>query len=265
MVTRILFDPRRDLPDGSNLASTSVTVQATPTGVREDGSVFIVPSTLSFTVNTAADIVELPAPTASYAWRLTVIDPTSGAILQQRTVTFADVASIPWADLTDVDPSSLGDTVGHARQWDATFANIITILGQITTAGDAVEEWQPNTAYLQSTLVLNPAGQIVQANTSFTSGSTYSASNWTILSLTLATVQSLIASQATSDAGTFVTLQTPPSTYTWNPDGTIATETVAGVTTTYAWNSDGSLHTETRAGVTRTYAYNGDGTLASVA
>jgi YD repeat-containing protein len=58
---------------------------------------------------------------------------------------------------------------------------------------------------------------------------------------------------------------TPASSYTYNGDGTVATETVAGVVTTYTYNGDGTVATSTRAGVTRTYTYNADGTIASVA
>lgn len=65
--------------------------------------------------------------------------------------------------------------------------------------------------------------------------------------------------------GAYAGLNPAVSSYTYNTDGTVATETVAGVTTTYTYNTDGTVATSARAGVTRTYAYNGDGTLASVA
>lgn len=54
------------------------------------------------------------------------------------------------------------------------------------------------------------------------------------------------------------------SSYTYNSDGSVATETVSGVATTFTYNSDGTVATSTRAGVTRTYTYNSDGTIASV-
>lgn len=53
------------------------------------------------------------------------------------------------------------------------------------------------------------------------------------------------------------------ATYTYNPDGTIATETVGGLTTTYAWNGDGTLASMTRGGVTRTFTYT-NGNLTAV-
>lgn len=55
------------------------------------------------------------------------------------------------------------------------------------------------------------------------------------------------------------------ASYTYNADGTIATETVGGATTTYAYNADGTLHTETRNGVTLTFTYDASGNLTTVA
>lgn len=129
MVTRILLDPRRDLPGGNGFTSDPIVLEATPTGIREDGSVFVLPTTLSFTVNTAADVVQLPPPAASWAWRL--VARQDGIPVQQRTVRFPDVPSIGYADLTDVNPTSLGETRGHARQWDATFFQLVTLIGTL--------------------------------------------------------------------------------------------------------------------------------------
>ena len=55
------------------------------------------------------------------------------------------------------------------------------------------------------------------------------------------------------------------ATYTYNTDGTVATETVGGFTTTYAYNSDGTVHTATRNGVTLTYTYDASGNVTAVA
>jgi hypothetical protein len=57
----------------------------------------------------------------------------------------------------------------------------------------------------------------------------------------------------------------PPASYTYNPDGTVATATENSVTTAYTYNADGTVHTATRSGVTRTYSYNADGTVSGVA
>lgn len=49
--------------------------------------------------------------------------------------------------------------------------------------------------------------------------------------------------------------------YTYNPDGTIASDPDGN---TYTWNADGTPATQTKGGVTRTFNWNADGTLASV-
>lgn len=56
-----------------------------------------------------------------------------------------------------------------------------------------------------------------------------------------------------------------PSSYTYNPDGTVATETAGGLTTSYTYNPDGSIDTITRDGTTLTVSYNVDGTVSGVA
>ncbi|MDX5962953.1 hypothetical protein SIM91_06455 [Rhodococcus opacus] len=38
-----------------------------------------------------------------------------------------------------------------------------------------------------------------------------------------------------------------------------------GITTTYTYNADGTVHTDTRDGVTRTYTYDGSGNLTGIA
>ena len=55
------------------------------------------------------------------------------------------------------------------------------------------------------------------------------------------------------------------ATYTYNADGTVATETVGGFTTTYTYNADGTVHTVARDGVTMTYTYNASGNVTAVA
>lgn len=218
MVTRILFDPRRDLPDGTDLTDQPVIVEATPTGIREDGSVVVLPSTLTFTINTAADLLQLPPTTASWKWRLSIrqlvfppvnpfiqpaITPVAGPgpVLQERTVLVPDQASILYQDLPDVDPASLGNTASSARNWDATFGQILTLIDGLTfRVLDAVESWAPDTVYAVGAVVLNPSEQFVQTSTAHTSTSSYDATKWTVLTLNLAGVQALIAQQAATDA-----------------------------------------------------------------
>jgi hypothetical protein len=157
MVTRILFDPRRDLADGTT-GSTAVILEATATRVREDGAVVTVPSTLRFTVNTGADIVQLAPPAASWAWRIVIRNQADNVVRQQRTVRFPDVPSIAYAALTDVDPASLTPTRGAARQWDATFFQLQTQLAALgprtvlltQTQYDALPTKDPATLYLIS-------------------------------------------------------------------------------------------------------------------
>lgn len=48
--------------------------------------------------------------------------------------------------------------------------------------GAYLPKWKPMTAYTSLDIVLNPSGQIVRANSPFTSGSSYNAANWTVLS-----------------------------------------------------------------------------------
>lgn len=127
MATRILFDPRVDLPDGTT-GSSPVIVEATPTGIRADGSVFVLPTTLSFTISTAADQILLAAPAASWGWNLAVRRAgamlygasQAGSVLARRTVTWTDAASVTWADLTDLDPATLEPTPAASASWTAT-------------------------------------------------------------------------------------------------------------------------------------------------
>lgn len=46
--------------------------------------------------------------------------------------------------------------------------------------GSGLQLWQPNTAYTAGQQVLSPAGQVVKANTGFTSGAAYDGTNWTV-------------------------------------------------------------------------------------
>lgn len=129
MVTRILFDPRVDLPDGTT-GPTPVIVEATPTGIRADGSVFVLPTTLTFTINTSADQLLLAAPAVSWGWSLAIRragamlygGSQAGSVLARRTVTWADAATIAWADLTDLDPATLEPTSDVSASWAATQA-----------------------------------------------------------------------------------------------------------------------------------------------
>jgi lysophospholipase L1-like esterase len=61
----------------------------------------------------------------------------------------------------------------------------------------ALPKWKPSTAYTAGDLILNPTGQIVSANATFTSGASYSAGNWTVV--TGGTGNALLAANNLSD------------------------------------------------------------------
>jgi hypothetical protein len=227
MPTRILFDPRVDLPDGST-GSNPVIVEATPTAIRANGAVVIFPTTLTFTVSTAADVVQLAAPGAGQAWRLVVrratptrtLVQTAGSTLIQRTVTWTDAPTVTWAALTDVDPATLEPTPDTVAAWSATQALAQAALDAVnalkagapgaldtflelatqlqadesgatalaTLVSKKVSTWQPSTAYVAGQVVIAPDGSIVQALATFTSGASFLAANWTVLAQSVTAV-----------------------------------------------------------------------------
>jgi chitodextrinase len=85
----------------------------------------------------------------------------------------------------------LGWTNGGGPALNATNLAKLLVVDDVgtpgTPTGDAlraayVPKWKPSTAYASGEFVLNPSGQIVSANATFTSGATYSAANWTVTS-----------------------------------------------------------------------------------
>lgn len=219
MVTRILLDPRRDLPDGTT-QSNPVVVTATPTGISEAGQVVVLPTSLSFTIATAADVFQLPASSASWKWRLVVRDAVSNTILQQRTVLVPDVASVAYAALPDVDPTSLGDTISHSRNWDATFAQLLDLIQQLTGA-DSFEPvgLSSDTRATLTAQITTAVGAIiggapdaldtlVELATAIGNDPNYAGDLATQLATkaTLAQVTAAIAAQAVTDVATYVKL-----------------------------------------------------------
>jgi hypothetical protein len=98
-----------------------------------------------------------------------------------------------YATLTDLSAglgakvNSSTYTAGLATKQDA--ATLATDMASHVSDGSAfavaqraafVPKWKPNTAYTAGDPVVNPSGQLVTANTSFTSGATYNAANWTV-------------------------------------------------------------------------------------
>lgn len=121
--------------------------------------------------------------------------------------------------------------------------NAANLNGLENDVAASVKPWAPNTYYAAAQPVVEPGGTLVICNTAHLSGATYNSASWN--SNTPGRVE--------------------PASYTYNADGTIATETVGGLTTTYTYNLDGTINTVTRNGVTLTYTYNPDGSIGSVA
>ena len=161
MPTRILFDPRVDLPDGSS-TSSPVVVEATQTGIRASGAVVTFPTTLSFSIASAADVIQLAAPPAGHAWKLTVrrqastryggfVTPTGGATLESRLVTWTDAPTVAWADLTDVDPATLAPAAAPAA-WDAQLAALQAQVAGIGVGNDPAFQYAQTVPSAQWTI-----------------------------------------------------------------------------------------------------------------
>jgi fibronectin type 3 domain-containing protein len=82
-------------------------------------------------------------------------------------------------------------TNGGSPAINAANLNKLAVVDDVATAGtptgDALRaaylpKWKANTAYASGEPVLNPSGQTVTANSAFTSGATYDASKWTVVS-----------------------------------------------------------------------------------
>lgn len=67
----------------------------------------------------------------------------------------------------------------------ATAGGASIIQGPAGPPGGGIE-WAPFTAYTAGQIVLNPSGQLVTANATFTSGDTYNSANWTLIKTTTA-------------------------------------------------------------------------------
>lgn len=133
--------------------------------------------------------------------------------------------------------------------------------GPTGATGPGSAAWAPTTAVGTGDIRQAPDGSYIRSNSSRTTRASFDATEegfWT----------SLLADPTTVDGkaltASFVQ-RVEPASYTYNGDGTVATETVGGLTTTYTYNADGSVHTATRNGVTLTYSYNADGTVSGVA
>lgn len=87
------------------------------------------------------------------------------------------------ADAAGIHPSAVGhqDIANGLFSIAAGDYNTPPAAPAAATTGTYLPEWQPNTAYTAGQYVLNPSGQVASANSTFTSGSSYTASNWTVV------------------------------------------------------------------------------------
>lgn len=253
MVTRILIDPETDLPDGT-LTPAPIRLDATLLGVRSDGALFVSPTRLGFTVNTAADIVQLAAPTATTAWRLTIRRLTTladrfgstalipGPVVQERTVHFAETpAGITWADLTDVDPATLAAPPASTLLDVGLDELRAQILGDASAAFDTLKEVEtalgddPNLAATLTALIGQKA--------------------------TPADITAAIQAKAASDVTTFVSFgTTAPSNPALSPvwvDTSVTPQIVKG------WNGSAWVAIGGAGGSGAAIVDNGDGTLSA--
>jgi hypothetical protein len=79
----------------------------------------------------------------------------------------------------------------------------------------AILPWAANTAYTVNQLALSPSGALIQATTSFTSGSSYNAANWTVLgaaTTAVAAIQAQVsAAQTRASAAPYLIFYGPSS------------------------------------------------------
>jgi hypothetical protein len=75
-------------------------------------------------------------------------------------------------------PGRLSDASLSATILDQTAAPIATAVAPKLDKSDAIPKWKPTTAYTSGDKVLNPAGEVVTARATFTSGASYTPANW---------------------------------------------------------------------------------------
>lgn len=107
--------------------AATVSIVATPWAgdrpkIRVSGPKLILPDAdaLTFTGTTASETFILNPPDGSYCWKLDVTSQ-SPSISFTRYVTFADVPTIDWEDLTEVDPVTFSPTVDAEAAWWVAF------------------------------------------------------------------------------------------------------------------------------------------------
>jgi hypothetical protein len=109
---------------------------------------------------------------------LSVQGRTGAVVLTNTDVGAASPTDLSTGLATKVNTSTY--TAGLAGKQDTATLGA-TVAADATVRAAFVPKWKPNTAYASGEPVLNPSGQTVTANSAFTSGATYSASNWTVV------------------------------------------------------------------------------------
>ena len=127
--------------------------------------------------------------------------------------------------------------------------------------GPGSAAWAPSTAVTTGAIRQAPDGSFIKSTATRTTRGSFDATEEGFWTSTLADPTSVDGKALSASFAQRV----EPASYTYNGDGTVATETVGGLTTTYTYNADGSVHTATRNGATLTYSYNADGTVSGVA
>lgn len=159
----------------------------------------------------AADIpFDAPSQTykpASGTPAIPSLDPTTG-LLPPATMTVLDArypsvssAVKPWAPSTVyalgqpvVSPAGDVVTAATAHTSGATFSGLASAGGNWHLSTTFARPWAPTTVYQAGQPVITPSGDLAVALTSFTSGATFSATNWNIRAASLAPLSSPVFS-----------------------------------------------------------------------
>jgi chitodextrinase len=101
-------------------------------------------------------------------------------------------------------------------------------------------KWTPSTAYTAGQLAVSPGGQIIQANTSFTSGATSVPTNWTVVSASNTTsidANTHVGPTPPTDPSVLVWIDTTPQTDTTPPNApTLAVPSATTTSVTLSWS-----------------------------
>lgn len=148
-------------------------------------------------------------------------------------------------------------------------AQQVVYLGPLTTKTISAAKWLQITGEVVSSTTWNTGNSFSLASSAFTAAQLRyleSRRDFTKMDTTRPidfvpvddipdNIQAYLETKLAADRATYAAILPAVATYTYNPDGSVATETVGGATTTYTYNGDGTVATATRGGVTRTFTY----------